>query len=58
VKCHKVSTRQMAFRCHCSGKLVTDDTPDSFAQEMRTIVKIAHFHGFDWLGEVVKNLSH
>ena len=48
----------MAFRCHCSGKLVTDDTPDSFAQEMRTIVKIAHFHGFDWLGEVVKNLSH
>lgn len=58
MKCHEVSSRQMALRCHCSGKLAADDSAETFAHEIYIMVKIARFHGFGWLEEVAKNLAH
>jgi hypothetical protein len=31
-KCKKVSCRNMAQHCSCSGKLICDDTPEAFKQ--------------------------
>mmetsp|Transcript_45409 Transcript_45409/g.84339 ORF Transcript_45409/g.84339 Transcript_45409/m.84339 type:complete len:699 (-) Transcript_45409:391-2487(-) len=56
-KCLKVATRQLGLHCPCSGKLVCDEGPEAFAADLRVMKRVAIFHGFEWLREVVRNLS-
>ena len=47
----------MGLHCPCSGKLVCDDTPEAFGRYLATLRRIAAFHAFEWLAEVVESLS-
>jgi DNA polymerase epsilon subunit 1 len=57
-KCKQVAKRQMGLHCPCSGLLSCDDTPQSFAEDLAVIAKVATFHDFEWLAEVAASLAH